>query len=68
MNTSTINSTLSLIAQKHLGVETLETRNSDSLDFYDLSIWTIQAALKAAFLAGKESGADEPNGKEIEGA
>ncbi|WP_373321308.1 DUF6900 domain-containing protein [Vogesella indigofera] len=26
------------IAQKHLGIETLETRKSDSLDFHDLAV------------------------------
>lgn len=26
------------IARKHLGIETLETRNSDSLDFHDVGV------------------------------
>jgi hypothetical protein len=43
------------IARKILGVETLETRRSDDLDFYDLSVWQIEEALKAAYAAGKES-------------
>lgn len=43
------------IAQQHLNVETLATRNSDSLDFHDVSVWGIQAALEAAFAAGKAS-------------
>ena len=48
-----INSDLSDIAKKFLGVTTLATRNSDQLDFYDLAVWNISAALEAAFLAGQ---------------
>lgn len=40
------------IARRHLGLETLETRNSDSLDFHDLAIWNIRDALLAAYAAG----------------
>jgi hypothetical protein len=40
------------IARHHLGLETLETRNSDALDFHDLAIWNIRDALLAAFAAG----------------
>lgn len=40
------------IAKEHLNMETLETRNSDSLDFYDVSVWGIAAALEAAYQAG----------------
>lgn len=43
------------IARRHLGVPSLETRNSDSLDFYDLAVWNIQAALEAAFAAGQKA-------------
>jgi hypothetical protein len=43
---------LQKIAKKTLGLETLETRNSDSLDFHDLSVWQIKEALQAAFDAG----------------
>ena len=41
------------IAQAHLGVETLASRNSDRLDFYDLGVGSIKAALEAAFKAGQ---------------
>ena len=37
-------------------LETLETRNSDSLDFHDLPVWSIREALLAAYHAGRESG------------
>ncbi len=43
------------IAQQHLQVETLVTRNSDSLDFHDVSAWGIKAALEAAYEAGRKS-------------
>lgn len=43
------------IAKKHFMIETLETRNSDSLDFHDVSVWGIKAALQEAYEAGKKS-------------
>lgn len=44
---------ISQIAQQHLSIETLAIRNSDSLDFHDVAVWSIKAALEAAFEAGK---------------
>ncbi len=32
---------LTAIASEHLGIPTLGTRNSDSLDFYDIPVWGI---------------------------
>ena len=46
--------TLDHIAQTILGLETLDTRNSDRLDFHDLAVWSIKAALQAAFEAGQQ--------------
>lgn len=43
---------LSKIARQHLRLETLETRNSDSLDFSDQAVWNIKAALEHAYSAG----------------
>jgi hypothetical protein len=41
------------IAAKHFhSIETLETRNSDRLDFHDVAVWAIRAALEAAYAAG----------------
>jgi len=40
------------IAKEHLSIETLETRRSDSLDFHDVSVWGVRAALEAAYKAG----------------
>jgi len=43
------------IAKEELDIETLETRNSDSLDFHDVSVWNIKSALEAAYRAGQQS-------------
>ena len=46
------------IAAKHFHcIETLETRNSDRLDFHDVAVWAIRAALEAAFAAGQAAAA-----------
>lgn len=47
--------TLAAIAARHLHLETLATRNSDGLDFHELAVWSIRAALEAAFEAGRQS-------------
>lgn len=45
---------LASIAAKHLNVQTLETRNSDDLDFHDdIPVWGIRKALEAAYRAGQ---------------
>lgn len=46
---------LNQIAKEILNLETLETRNADGLDFSDQAVWTIKAALEAAFLAGQKA-------------
>ncbi len=43
---------LAEIANKHLSIDTLDSRNSDQLDFHDLAVWSIEQALDAAFQAG----------------
>jgi hypothetical protein len=46
------------VATKHFhSIETLETRNSDSLDFHDVAVWSIRAALEEAFAAGQTAAA-----------
>ena len=42
------------IARDVLGLDTLETRKSDRLDFHDLAIWKIREALADAYLAGMD--------------
>ena len=49
----TLEALLLEIARKHFpNIETLETRNSDGLDFHDVAIWAIRDALEAAYAAG----------------
>lgn len=55
MKAQAINQILEAIAKQHLFVQTLETRHSDRLDFHDVSVWGIKAALEAAYLAGQQS-------------
>ena len=46
------------IATKHFhGIETLETQNSDRLDFHDVAVWAIRAAMSEAYEAGRIVGA-----------
>lgn len=54
--TKDLDSTLLEIATRHItNIETLETRRSDSLDFHDVAVWEIRAALEAAYRAGQAS-------------
>ena len=53
--------TIEKIARKILGLETLETRKSDSLDFHDVAVWSIHEALEAAYNAGREASNTKPN-------
>lgn len=53
---SKLEALLTQIAQQHLGIETLQTRRSDSLDFHDVAVWCVRDALEAAFKAGVEEG------------
>jgi hypothetical protein len=49
--------TLAEIAASHLHLETPETSDSDSdsLDFHDMAVWSVKAALEAAYEAGRQS-------------
>ena len=49
---------LSSIAREHLGVPTLKTRHSDGMDFHNVAVWQVEAALKAAFEAGSNASSD----------
>jgi len=40
------------IAREELGLETLDARNSDQLDFHELAVWQIKKALLKAYEAG----------------
>ena len=47
------------IAQRQFRIETLETQNWDRLDFHDVAVWAIRAALEEAFEAGRRAGLSE---------
>ena len=49
------------IAQRQFRLETLETRNWDRLDFHDVAVWAIRAALEEAFEAGRRAGPTDTN-------
>ncbi len=51
-----LNKLLAQIAKEHLFIETLETQNSDRLDFHDVAVWCIKSALEAAYATGIEAG------------
>ncbi|MGD0973458.1 MAG: hypothetical protein ABR866_05180 [Candidatus Korobacteraceae bacterium] len=44
------------IAEEHLSIDTLETRRRDLLDFHNVSVQGVRAALGAAYEAGKKAG------------
>ena len=46
---------LEQIAKQYLNVPTLERRTTDSLDFHEVSVWSLKAALEAAYQAGLEN-------------
>ncbi len=39
-------------ADKCLGIQTLEVRHSDELDFHEVSVWALTSALEQAYRAG----------------
>ena len=50
---------LAAIAREHLCIATLETRNRDALDFHEVSVTAVKAALTTAFHAGLENARDK---------
>jgi PIN domain nuclease of toxin-antitoxin system len=55
MTTTTLNEIINKIAAESMGIDTLETRKADSLDFHEIAVWNIREALEAAFEAGAKS-------------
>jgi len=53
MSSNEVESLIADIARRDLGVATLDTRNSDSLDFHNVSVWSLREALMKAFYAGR---------------
>lgn len=48
--------TIEKIAKEILRINTLRTRNSDALDFHDVGVASLRAALEAAYRAGRRHG------------
>ena len=55
----TVDELLAAIAKATLHIDTLETRKSDSLDFHDVAVWSVKAALEAAYRAGLAAAGEE---------
>ena len=55
--TTVTDKTLERIAKEHLEIETLRTRDSDHLDFHDVSVWQLKKALEEAYRLGCADGA-----------
>ena len=51
----TLDKQMQQIALDHLFIETLETRNSDRMDFHEVSVWGVKSALMAAYEAGRQA-------------
>lgn len=50
-----VDAQLGSIARRTMDVPTLETRNSDSLDFHEVAVWEILKALRLAYRAGQST-------------
>lgn len=50
--TASMRQVLAGIARRHLGMETLDTRQSDRLDFREVSVWGVRDALLFAYSLG----------------
>ena len=57
----TAHQTAAEIAKRILGIATLQPRNSDRLDFRELSVWQVERALVAAYEAGLAARRTETN-------
>lgn len=61
----TANERILMVARNHMGVETLETRNRDGLDFHDLSVATVRNGLCEAYVQGQRSIVDNIDWDEL---
>ena len=50
---------IAAIASEILGIEALEARNSDRLDFHEVAVWQIAKALTNAYAAGRAAAIKE---------
>lgn len=47
-----MNALLNDLAKQHLGIQTLEYRRNGNLDYHEVGVCNIKAALEAAYRAG----------------
>ena len=47
---------LTSIAQRCMFIDTLQRRDRDCFDFHEVSVWSIELALKEAYAAGLQQG------------
>lgn len=52
----TRNAMLAMVQQRYDYIPTFDSRLSDGLDFYDISIWGLEELLASAYAAGKAAG------------
>jgi hypothetical protein len=50
-----VDAQLASIARRTMDVPTLDARNSDRLDFHEVSVWELLKALRLAYRAGQSS-------------
>ena len=55
---TTLDQHFAVIAREQLGISTLTTRNSDSLDFHSVAVWQVRRALEAAYHLARSTPAD----------
>ena len=53
-----VDAELASVARRLLDIPTLETRKSDALDFHEVSVWQLRAALRLAHRMGRKTGAE----------
>ncbi len=52
---ATLDAGMAVLAQVHLGIQTLEERRMDALDFHEVNVLQLKDALRAAFELGRDS-------------
>ena len=55
INVETRDEKITKIARNYLSIDTLVPRNSDSLNFHNVSVWDVKRALELAYEMGKMS-------------
>ena len=53
-----VDTELASVARRILDIPTLDTRKSDALDFHEVSVWQLRAALRRALRMGRRTGAE----------